>query len=417
MPISWATSRRRRAPRRSRTSGPSADSASVGIAKFLVGGALERLCQSLELTDAQFLQAKERYEAVGSWLDGADNPVLRALEIYLQGSTALGTTVRPINRTEHDVDLIARCPDVAPGISPTALKKTIGERLRANARYASILEEKARCWRLSYANEFHLDITPAIPNPQCRRGGELVPDRELRQWSPSNPRGYRSLFERRAALRPAVPLTLNVPEGLRAEVETYPRLGGPKGILRRVVQVVKRHRDQFFSGREQKLAPISVILTTLASRSYEHCTRRENYNNEFDFLFDVIHDMPRFIEVQSVDGRPQRWFVWNETTEGENFAEKWNEEPSLERAFRRWHRQAVEDLGRLLSSEGFDELSAGLSRAFGARPASRAMADMTQRVSAARSESVLSVAPSIGLTMSKAPRATSVRSNTFYGRS
>ena len=31
-----------------------------------------------------------------------------------------------------------------------------------------------RCWRLSYANEFHMDITPSIPNPNCRFGGELV---------------------------------------------------------------------------------------------------------------------------------------------------------------------------------------------------------------------------------------------------
>ena len=386
-------------------------------ARFLVAGALERLCQSLELTEAQFLQAKERYEAVGTWLDRADNPVLRALEIYLQGSTAIGTTVRPINRTEHDVDLIAHCPDVSRGMSPTVLKRTIGERLRAHSRYASILEEKARCWRLSYANEFHMDITPAIPNPKCRRGGELVPDKELKEWSPSNPRGYRSLFERRAALRPAVPLAHNIPEGLRAEVETYPRLGGPKGILRRVVQIVKRHRDQYFSKKEQGLAPISVILTTLASQSYEYCVRHGGYNNEFDFLLDVIRGMPRFIEARSVDGERKWWLVRNETTEGENFAERWNKEPKLERAFRRWHVQAVEDLGSLLSSQGLDDLSRTLSRSFGGRPASRAMADITQRVTTARSASVLGAAPAIGLTVSRAPQTTHVRANTFYGRS
>jgi len=33
---------------------------------------------------------------------------------------------------------------------------------------------------LNYANEFHMDITPSIMNPECTNGGELVPDKELR---------------------------------------------------------------------------------------------------------------------------------------------------------------------------------------------------------------------------------------------
>ena len=391
-----------------------ADRALLG--KFQVAGALEHLCQSLELTEAQFHEAKKRYEGVGRWLDDTRNPVLRALVIYLQGSTAIGTTVRPINRNEHDVDLIAHCPDVSSGIPPAVLKRTIGERLRSNQHYARILEEKARCWRLSYANEFHMDITPAIPNRQCLQGGELVPDRELKEWSPSNPKGYRELFERRAALAPSIPLTLSLPEGLRAEVETFPRLGGPKGVLRRVVQIAKRHRDQYFSEKDPKLAPISVIVTTLASRSYERCVQTSTYDNEFDFLYDVISGMPRFIETQTIGDNQRRWFVWNETTQGENFAEKWNSNPRLARAFWQWHRHAVDDLANLLRGQGFDELFNTLSRSFGATPAKRAREEMTRHLSSARSKSLLSVAPGVGLVVGNAPAATRIRPNTFYGR-
>ena len=386
------------------------------LRKFQVAGALEHLCQSLELTEAQFHEAKKRYEGVGRWLDDTRNPALRALVIYLQGSAAIGTTVRPINRNEHDVDLIAHCPDVSSGIPPAVLKRTIGERLRSNQHYARILEEKARCWRLSYANEFHMDITPAIPNRRCLQGGELVPDRELKEWSPSNPKGYRKLFERRAALAPSIPSTLSFPEGIRADVETFPRLGGPKGVLRRVVQIAKRHRDQCFSEKDPKLAPISVIITTLASRSYERCVRTSAYDNEFDFLCDVISGMPLFIETQSIGDNQQRWFVWNETTQGENFAEKWNSDPRLARAFWQWHRQAVDDLANLLRCQGFDDLFNTLSRSFGATPARRAREEMTQRLSSARSKSLLGVAPGVGLVVSKASAATIVRPNTFYGR-
>lgn len=385
--------------------------------KLEVAEALEAICQSLELTEAQFLQAQERYEGVGSWLDRAETPLLRDLVIYLQGSTAIGTTVRPIDRNEHDVDLIARCPDVSPRVSPSAVKQAIGERLRRNPHYARILQEKSRCWRLRYANEFHMDITPAIPNPDCPYGGEFVPDKELKVWSPSNPKGYRRLFERRASLSPSVPLTLRLPEGLRAEVEKYPRLGGPKGILRRVVQIAKRHRDHYFAERDPAFAPISVILTTLASRSYERCVRTGAYDNEFDFLCDVVAGMPLFIETRSTSDNRRLWFVWNETTQGENFAEKWNKDPRLEKEFRQWHGKALDDLRRLLATDGRDGLSASLRRSFGRAPAERALATMTQRLSTARSKSALGVAPGIGLTVGKAPHVTSVRPNTFYGRS
>lgn len=39
-----------------------------------------------------------------------------------------------------------------------------------------------------------------------------------------------------------------------------------ESILQRIVQILKRHRDIMFNGDEDK--PISIIITTLASRAY-----------------------------------------------------------------------------------------------------------------------------------------------------
>ena len=234
-------------------------------------GVLERLCQGLELTDAQFQLAKERYEGVGSWLADAENPMLRALAIYLQGSTALGTTVKPISRNEHDVDLVAHIRGIRDSTAPAIIKKAIGDRLRLNGHYAPMLEELPRCWRLNYANEFHLDITPSIVNHTCALGGELVPDKKVKEWCASNPKGYKLLFEQRASLRPSLRLLeAAVEKRLRADIEPYPMSRGPKGILRRVVQILKRHRDYHFLDVDPSLTPISIVITTLASRSYEY---------------------------------------------------------------------------------------------------------------------------------------------------
>jgi hypothetical protein len=384
--------------------------------KMQLIGVLERLCQEIELTDAQLGLARRRYEGVGDWLASATDPILRALAIYLQGSTALGTTVRPLGRNEHDVDLIALARHAGAHYSPVTIKLAVGRRLRENAHYAPLLEEKPRCWRLTYANEFHLDITPSIPNPACTQGGELVPDKLVQAWKPTNPKGYRSLFDRRAMLTPHLRATAHdrtMASGKSAEVEAFPESHGSKGILRRIVQVAKRHRDIHFQNVEPALAPISVILTTLLSQSYAYCVSQFVYDTEFDLLCDVLRRMPLFIE-QHVEGHRTLWFVWNETTRGENFAEKWNSDANLPQAFFAWHREAVADLEQLAELNGLDVITKHLGGAFGPAIASKVMAGITTNVTSSRTAGRLRVAPSVGLTTA-AVAATPVRANTFFG--
>jgi len=375
---------------------------------------LEMVCEALELSPPQFALAKQRYEGVGACLAGADEPVLRAIAIYLQGSTALRTTVKPIGVNEHDVDLVAHVPDLDVQVSPAALKKAIGDCLRGNGNYAPLLEEMPRCWRLNYANEFHMDITPSIPNPDCRYGGELVPDKTLKEWKASNPKGYKRLFERRAKLLPRLRARKHIAaDSAQASVEPYPQAGGFKGILRRAVQIAKRHRDLVFVDNLD-IAPLSVIITSLASRSYEWCVTNREYDDELDLLFDVIGRMPDTIEMRRVNGRDQ-WFIWNETTEGENFAEKWNRRPERAEVFFTWHTSFCSDLVELKAVRGLDGLGNTLKSLFGSRPVNAAMDALTERVSTARRAGELHVAPAIGLSVGALPASTSVRANTFHG--
>lgn len=381
-----------------------------------LAGILERVCESLELSASQFALAKQRYEGVGTYLANSGNAALRNLAIFLQGSTALGTTVKPIGINEHDVDLVAHVSDLDAQMSPAALKRMIGDCLRANGNYAPLLEEKLRCWRLNYANEFHMDITPSIPNPECRLGGELVPDKTLKAWKASNPKGYKRLFSERAKLMPRFRLQKHfAADSARASVEPYPEAGGFKGILRRAVQIGKRHRDMMFED-DPDVAPLSVIITTLASRSYEWCVAKNVYDNELEVLVDVAKHMPDTIQMSRVANRDQ-WFIWNETTAGENFAEKWNHHPERAEAFFAWHTRFCSDLDKLAAVQGLDQLGGMLRRLFGSQPANSATALLTERVSEARRSGSLYVAPSVGLSTAPVLGSTSVRANTFFGSS
>lgn len=232
---------------------------------------LEEICQELEWTQTQFEKARNSYEAVADWLAGSSDPMLASLHVYLHGSGALGTSIKPIGRDEFDVDLISFILGLGPKIAPARLKAAIGKRLREHAYYASILEEKKRCWRLNYAGDFHLDISPTIANPNCMNGGELVPDRKLRDWHATNPRAYRTLFDERAALVPQMTQSIIAAQRDAATTEPFPVRQSVKGTLRRTVQLLKRHRDLEFLHVQEEIAPISIIITTLAMRSYEMC--------------------------------------------------------------------------------------------------------------------------------------------------
>ena len=385
------------------------------LKKSQLVGILEHLGQELEPTQTQYDTAKDHYEAVGRWLAEADHPFLRSVSIYPQGSMSLQTVTKPLANDEYDVDLVCFVPDLHPNwIPPHELKKLIGARLKDTDRYAKILEEKPRCWRINYANQFHLDITPSIPNPECHLGGELVPDKRLREWKASNPKGYRDQFTTRAAMQPVFHLKKAELSGIRAQVEALPEPAKFKGLLRRSVQLLKRHRDIWFSaGTAADLAPISIIITTLASRSYEYCVTHFVYDTELDVLLDVIRYMPSFVETHQIHGQ-KHYFVWNETTDGENFAEKWNHDPRLPEAFYIWHRHVLADFEGLTSQIGLDRVQDALAKSFGDRVAMKAMAASTTAVSNARSSGLLTLAPGAGL-LSVSPKGVAVRNNTFFG--
>jgi hypothetical protein len=123
--------------------------------------------------------------------------------------------------------------------------------------------------------------------------------------------------------------------------------------------------------------------------------------------------MPVFIEADDRGGE-QRWHVWNETTDGENFAEKWNEEPDRAAAFFEWQSQVLRDIERLVEIDGLDQLKKSLSTTLGPQPVSKAFSAMTNTVSQARTAGALRMASAVGLTASAAA-GTPVRANTFYG--
>lgn len=356
---------------------------------------LDEVCVALQLTKTQYESAEEKYSAVADWLSASGSPLAHlGPQVYPQGSLALQTTVKPRRNQrdeEFDVDSVFEVMSWSRG--PMGLYEAIYERLAAHGFYAEILEPKKRCARLNYAGEFHLDVLPAIRDP--RRGGTciLIPDRKLRDWSPSNPRGYISWFNNRSEaaitfeeLMAADPLPGNDPAERRPP-------------LKRAVQLMKRRRDVVFNGSD--LAPRSVVLTTLAAQHYR------DQSGVTETLLDVLDGMAR--QIESTQGIIE---VLNPTNPGERFSDAWDKRSY--QAFSTFVFGLREEVRRLARSTGLPDLRALLAEMFGEEPTTRAMKALAARVEGARERQVLAVKPGVGLTVASSG-ARPVPRNTFYG--
>ena len=202
--------------------------------------------------------------------------------------------------------------------------------------------------------------------------------------------------------------------------EPFPVRQSVKGILRNTVQLLKRHRDLEFLHVKEEIAPISIIITTLAMQSYEMCVKRHTFADELQVLIDTIRLMPAFIARPLVNGH-KIYAVWNETTEGENFAERWNEEPARVEAFYKWHSKALSDFKSLRGLVGLDAIVKSMNDSLGEKLVMRTINRRFDALNEGRNTGALmlgagvGVGAGVGLTTQKSAASTPVPKNEFYG--
>lgn len=121
----------------------------------------EVFLKSISLTETQLGRIGSAYKTLSDYLQ--DKLDLQQDQIYLQGSYANGTAVKPIEGGEYDVDVIVLCskPEDSVDEAHARLRKTLSN----NGNYKHRIEQKTPCIRLTYANEgtigFHVDVVPA----------------------------------------------------------------------------------------------------------------------------------------------------------------------------------------------------------------------------------------------------------------
>lgn len=121
------------------------------------------------------------------------------IEKYIQGSYATKTGNRPGNDDEEfdvDVALNMRLEDDMFKKS-SAVLSWLKRRLLKNPNYKDRLDVPCdRCVRISYKNDFHLDVVPL--KPSVKAGIFLISDK-TEGWNETNPKGMTEWFNRENA--------------------------------------------------------------------------------------------------------------------------------------------------------------------------------------------------------------------------
>ncbi|MGK4351759.1 MULTISPECIES: nucleotidyltransferase domain-containing protein [Enterobacter cloacae complex] len=392
-----------------------------------VGDFLDCIVDCLDLTETQHKHIKSAYHSVGKFLSEGDNPILKGAMIYSQGSVRLNTTVKPKGSEQYDVDLLCYLPNASHITGWAQVLDAVRDRLSSHETYRKMLHPLPRGYRIMYAGDYHLDITPGIDwstNPTEENHPLLVPDTRLRGWKESNPAGYATWFDNITEKLPTFLTRMVACENLAKSASVRPLPNHThKKLLNRIVQIFKRHRDVWAASQGKdyiEFKPISAIITTLSAHAYNHiCDQKTTYDTDFDVILDVLYLMPKFIV-----GSLGNYHVSNPSMPAENFAEKWNNPESgkgerLKKHFDLWHKAAIESINEIAASEGEDELLENLSKYFGERPVKAVREAMLENINAARSQNNLNVLPFTGALSAGAVTGTasarSVPSNTFYG--
>lgn len=360
---------------------------------------LKSVCEKVQLSRSQHQLADEHYKAVGNWLEGeSSNLIIYKPRLYPQGSLPMGVTNKPLDSEEYDLDFICELNIQSSQISPTDLFSKIEYRIRQHADYKDRIELGKRCIRLSYAQNFHLDIVPACTNSSAGYGQVRIPDRELEDWRDTNSKQYVEWFNTIADLP-------NDTERIDAAEPLVPQEAfDDKSALKFAVQLLKRHRDIAFTDQPD-LAPVSIVLSTLAAETYSGNTS----------VFSTVKKTLNIVHAR-IEQSQERLEVWNPANAiQEDLGERWDKNPDAYDAFKSWISQFKSIWEQLEYSRGYEQINDLLASLFGEHPTREAIREEAQRLDAAKQSGQLGVVSGTGLLTTQAPEILVPR-NTFYGQ-
>ena len=334
------------------------------------------LVHKLDISPEMYKNAVEKYQSVATYLEenGAN------ADIYPQGSFALGTVVRPYSKDNdcaYDLDFICQLVAKSKTDGTEEIKDKVGEILESSDLYGGKLSSCDECFTIEYAdiNEigFTMDIIPAVDEdvriknilkakcayPELVETSIAIPAND--EWLTNNPKGYKVWFDsinepfktyNRGNRRKAI---FESARDIYASIEAVPD-DLERSSLQRVIQILKHHRNVYFSNRTSSIKPISAIITTLTAQIAKFAANNYDVLELLDF---VVKELTVYSEYQSLNEAvfkskhqnktiiirdAEGWKIENPANPSDNLADVWNQDINAARDFFVWISVVTTDL-------------------------------------------------------------------------
>lgn len=344
--------------------------------------ALNEVNAHIAVREEEIEAAKGAYQEVAELLAANLSWPPEAISILPQGSVSTKTLIRSPNGGEKfDIDAVCQV-DISriEASEPMVFFESIGKALvDLNA------EAKRRCWNIPFPQQpFYLEFTPSVPlntvpqntyesmAPRYRavrykETALAVVDTPTTSWKTSNPAGMSKWVDdtaKRALI--LVPAMESLVKGrfLDSVAPVPDQTVEITDTLRVAIRLFKRHRDMCVRRGliERGTKPISVIIVTLLTTCYEGLA---DLGRVFQHPVEVLDELAVYMPhlVLKLDGK---YRVDNPTVEGENFAEKWNDDGGERfRSFMTWCDALSADLKTILALTEPQAISKRVREVFG----------------------------------------------------
>lgn len=349
------------------------------------------LISKLDISPTMYKDAVEKYKNLGTYLQEKG---IQA-DFYPQGSFSLGTVVRPYKDNKDanfDLDAICQILNEKGATTPQDIKEMVESAFEENEAYKKKLTKCDKCCTINYTetNEigFSIDIVSAIEEDESTKQRlkekSILPEYidtaiaisskkdEEYEWATNNPKGFKEWFDKINK-----PFLENNPLQSRSAIfESYREVFASieeipieleRSALQRVIQILKRHRDVYFSKKQNgnTLKPISAIITTVVASIASTALASLNV---FDLLKYVLSEFNIYSKQQIlnetefsnfyknkniVQRKEGNWVIENPVNPEDNLADSWNEDPLMAKAFFDWTKCVYTDF--LESYEKRDE--------------------------------------------------------------
>lgn len=370
---------------------------------------LDRICIKLQLNETRKKRIEQSYKALCKFIDNSDGyfSKYRNKEFYAQGSYRIETTVKPKGRDEFDLDFILEINGDWKQEDPIKFLNELYKLFKESDVYKDKVEQKNRCVRINYENDFHIDILPGFSVSLNQNDTNLkVPDKELKDWTNSNPKGYAEWFKEKASLVNQVLLE----KRFMASIEELPK-GTPYELMKplnKVVQLIKRYRDIYYKDMDSS-GVRSIIITTLCADFYDgDASESSSVLKILNSITDKTSSGNKILEV------------YNPVNNKEKFSEKWDSDKKEYKEFCNFIVDLKNTWEQVLLGRDSVNISKKLEVMFGETVVKESLCEQAQYVEELRKQGKLNVSTIDGslifTNLTSDPNSKKVESHTFYGK-